>query len=51
MNIMYNQAVATEPEVYDFVQDDEPMEVEYTFSHEGIMHMSPIISHPEENSP
>ncbi|XP_033606751.1 mutS protein homolog 4 isoform X2 [Cryptotermes secundus] len=51
MNIMYNQTVTTEPEVYEFVQDDEPMEVEHTFSQEGIMHMSPIISLPEENNP
>jgi hypothetical protein len=51
MNIIYNQAVATEPEVHEFVQNDEPMEVEYTFSHDGTTHMSPIISLPEENNP
>jgi hypothetical protein len=50
---IYNQAVAVEPEVHEFVQDDEPMEAEYTFAHEGTTHtsMSPIISLPEENDP
>jgi hypothetical protein len=48
---MYNQAVAAEPEVCELVQDDEPMDVEYTLAHEGAIHMSPIISLPEENNP
>jgi hypothetical protein len=27
------------------------MDVEYTLAHEGAIHMSPIISLPEENNP
>jgi hypothetical protein len=51
MNIMHNQAVVTEPEVHEFVHDDEKMEAEYTSVHEESTHMSPIISLPEENIP
>jgi hypothetical protein len=50
-NMMLNQAVVTEPEVHEFVHNDEPMAVEYTFVHEETTHISPLISIPEENIP
>jgi hypothetical protein len=51
LNMILNQAVVTEPEVHEFVHDDEPMAVEYSSVHEEITHMSPVISLPEENIP
>jgi hypothetical protein len=53
MNVMHNEAVVTEPDVNEFVHDDEPMAVanDNAFVHEETTHMSPVISIPEENIP
>jgi hypothetical protein len=47
-NIICYQVVASMPEVQEFVQEEEPMEIESTCTHEGAVNLSPIISLPEE---
>jgi hypothetical protein len=32
----------------EFLQEEEPMEIELTCTHEGAVNLSPIISFPEE---
>lgn len=47
-NMICNQVVASMPEVQECVQEEEPMEIESTCTHEGAVNLSPIISLPEE---
>lgn len=44
---IYNHIVATKPVVPGLVQEEEPMETDDIFPHEGSIHLTPIISLPE----
>ena len=45
----YSQIVPTKPVVPGLEQEEEPMEIDGIFPHEGSMHLSPIISLPERD--
>jgi hypothetical protein len=49
-NVTYYQVAATEPEIHESVQEEEPIEIECACTNEGTLHMSPFISFPKENN-
>lgn len=45
----YSQVVPTKPVVSGLLQEEEPMEIVDILPREGSMHLTPIISFPEED--